>query len=292
MDCTSAYFFGLGNGTNFIVDQKEKGLLRSFELGTSGLFWLAEAPRITTWMSRIGIRLVPDVIFQSYQVMEDLCSKMSMDAKSTVSETPTKRNSHASSSHTSRSHPTVYGQLRLKLEEANTEPQTLDGIIAAEILDHLQAGHKASGITLTYLTCELSRNPEIRTMLRNELETLQTLDLSAAQLIDDLPVLDAVLMETMRLYPGIIGPFPRVVPSKGARLGDFAHIPAGTTVSASVYSLHRNPSVFREPEEWRPERWIEASEEAKKEMYRWFWVFGSGGRMCISNHLAIRSKSL
>jgi hypothetical protein len=50
-------------------------------------------------------------------------------------------------------------------------------------------------------------------------------------------------------------------------------IPAGTTVSASVYSLHRNPKAFPKPKEWRPERWVEATNESKKDMMKGFWVF-------------------
>jgi hypothetical protein len=51
--------------------------------------------------------------------------------------------------------------------------------------------------------------------------------------------------------------------------------------------LHRNEEVFQEPEMWRPERWLEATQDERDEMARWFWAFGSGGRMCIGNNLAV-----
>lgn len=38
---------------------------------------------------------------------------------------------------------------------------------------------------------------------------------------------------------------------------------------------------------WRPERWLEVTQDERDEMMRWFWAFGSGGRMCIGNNLAV-----
>ena len=73
-------------------------------------------------------------------------------------------------------------------------------------------------------------------------------------------------------------------------------IPAGTRASAQAWSLHRNPDAFPRPEEWLPERWIdgEAAQAGllgseKKE--RWFWAFGSGGRMCIGSNFAMLGRS-
>ncbi|KUJ15875.1 cytochrome P450 [Mollisia scopiformis] len=230
MDLTTAYFFGLGNGTNFVQDPAQTALLKNFELGMSGLFWIAEVPGITKLAGIFGIKLIADGVFQSYQLMEDLCTNMCKSAKSNLSNEST-----------NKAHPTVYAQLRSKLEEAKIPSELLDVTIVAEMLDHIQAGHEGTGITLTFLMCELSRNPTLMVQLREELATLGTSP--SAQSIDNLPLLDALLMETMRLYPGSFGP-------------------------ASVYSLHRNPKVFPDPEEWRPERWIEASGEKKKEMMK------------------------
>lgn len=275
---TTAYFFGLGNGTNFVQDPQQKGMLRNFELGMTGLFWIAEIPGITKWASCFGVKLISDGVFESYHLMEDLCTKMCDKAKSAVL-----------CQSTDVDYPTVYAQLRKKLEEVETSAELLDVTISAEMLDHIQAGHEATGITLTFLMCELARNLSAMTKLQEELRTLG--NSPSAQSIDGLPFLDALLMETMRLYPGSLGPFPRYVTEKGATLASFA-IPPGTTVSASVYSLHRNTKAFPKPDEWRPERWTEATTESKREMMKWFWVFGSGGRMCIGNHLAIRSEFL
>lgn len=285
MDCGTAYIFGLGNGTNFIQKPEEKALLRDFELGISGLFWFAEAPSFVKFMGCFGIKLIRDEVIKSFQVMEDLCLKMSEKAKLAMQHNSAKVRSAP---------PTVYAQLRKKLEEAKNSPDAINTMTAAELLDHTQAGPDPAGITLTYVMAELSQNPAARHRLREELRTLQRKDAiwSSPRALDDLPYLDAVVMETMRLHPGAFGPFPRLVPPGGTTLGRFSNIPQGTTVSTSAYSLHRNPSVFPEPERWRPERWLDSGAEARKEMQKWFWVFGSGSRMCIGNHLAVRSESI
>ncbi|TEY62501.1 hypothetical protein BOTCAL_0161g00180 [Botryotinia calthae] len=105
--------------------------------------------------------------------------------------------------------------------------------------------------------------------------------------IDSLRLLNAVLMETLRLYPAVLGPFTHQVPEMGAMIGKYL-IPGGVAVSASVYTLHRNPDVFPDPLKWNPDRWLDASPEANKQMMRWHCCFGSGGSMCIGNHFAVR----
>jgi hypothetical protein len=87
------------------------------------------------------------------------------------------------------------------------------------MLDHVQAGHEGTGITLTFLMCEPSRNPRWIVKLQEELATLGTN--FSAQALDGLPFLDALLMEAMQLCPGSLGPFPRYVPEKGATLANF-----------------------------------------------------------------------
>lgn len=81
--------------------------------------------------------------------------------------------------------------------------------------------------------------------------------------------------------------------------GHMIPLPPGVRVSAQAYSLHRNEDVFPDAERWDPERWlIDARKDPKqeqdrlKEMMRWFWAFGSGGRMCFGNHFALLGSSL
>jgi cytochrome P450 len=114
--------------------------------------------------------------------------------------------------------------------------------------------------------------------------------LPSAKAVDALPLLQATLQETLRLRAAIPGPEPRVTPVGGCVLGPTGEyrVPGGVRVSAQAHSLHRNGEVFVNPESWEPERWLKhAGDEGLREMNRWFWAFGSGGRMCVGSNLAI-----
>lgn len=132
---------------------------------------------------------------------------------------------------------------------------------------------------MTYLTYHLSRHPAIQAGLRAELPSKT--NPIPLRFLDELPLLEACVLETHRLTPSISGPLPRVTPSGGCRLGDF-YVPGGVKVSGQAYSLHKEAKWFRaDVYEWRPDRWLDAGEEKLKEMKRWMWPFGGGGRGCV-----------
>lgn len=98
-------------------------------------------------------------------------------------------------------------------------------------------------------------------------------------------------METLRLHAPIPGIQPRVTPYPTTSLCGYDNIPPNTRVNAQAYSLHRNPEVFPEPETWQPKRWLKPHDSPEmEEMRRWFWAFGSGGRMCVGSNLAVQGE--
>ncbi|KAI4200576.1 MAG: hypothetical protein LQ350_003823 [Teloschistes chrysophthalmus] len=215
-------------------------------------------------------------------------------------------------------HPVVYSHLStaLRAPKLETEPQPYppDLNTASDLLDQLAAGHETSGIALTYLMHELSKHPYIQDQLRSELSTLfpslcrdslgtlseeQYSDekkedylLPSPRSIDALPFLHATVMETLRLHAPIPGPQPRITPLTPTSLANSPPLPPGIRVSAQAYTLHRNPRVFPSPLSWNPSRWLDASETHKAEMSRWFWAFGSGGRMCVGSNFAMQEIKL
>lgn len=115
--------------------------------------------------------------------------------------------------------------------------------------------------------------------------------LGSARDIDALPLLNAIVLETFRLYPAIAGSLARRTPlSKNTKLGVYENIPGGIRVAARASSLHMNPAVYPHPYTWQPERWLNATPPQLAEMNRWLWVFGSGGRMCIGSHFATHGE--
>lgn len=79
----------------------------------------------------------------------------------------------------------------------------------------------------------------------------------------------------MRLHPGVGFPLERYVPQKGVELCG-VHLPAGTNVSISAPVIHTLKDVFGDDaDEFRPERWMDATPEQLKAMDRTFFSVGS-----------------
>lgn len=308
MDFVTAYMFGLKNGSDFI---RKSELGREFFVDYKARqryqFWPQELPILTKFLKSVGLRwiIIPDSLANTNNDIEgwilSMCDQSETDLVSMETSGEKGR---------LEDYPAVYGQLRnALLKEASTksdldtsveqlvQKQRLD--VASEMLDHSLAGFDTSSITLTFLAWELSRpkNTQWQKMLHEELSSLPESEKLDAKSIDALPTLHAIMMETLRLHAAIPGNQPRVTPPSatlGAPGHEISPLPANVRVQAQAWSLHRNPDVFPEPEAWRPDRWLaseypsqDAFEARLKEMNRWFWAFGSGGRMCVGSNLAI-----
>jgi hypothetical protein len=78
------------------------------------------------------------------------------------------------------------------------------------------------------------------------------------------------MKESMRLHPGIGYPLERYVPPGGATLCN-RFLPAGTNVGITAPVIHHNKDIYgNDADDFRPERWIESSEEELKVMDRYF----------------------
>ncbi|KAJ4124781.1 hypothetical protein BFJ70_g7771 [Fusarium oxysporum] len=145
------------------------------------------------------------------------------------------------------------------------------------------AGSEATSITLTYLIWMLIKRPDVDHRLRLELSSLGK-SYSSTDLAN-LPYLDAVIRETLRVYPPAPAPMPRVVPKSGFEFEGVSY-PPDTVISAQPYTIHRYEGVFEDPNEFRPERWLNVPSEKKDRMYRAFVPFSAGQRGCIGRGLA------
>ncbi|KAH6855974.1 cytochrome P450 [Chaetomium sp. MPI-CAGE-AT-0009] len=102
----------------------------------------------------------------------------------------------------------------------------------------------------------------------------------------NLPYLQACLKEAMRVRPAVGLNITRVVPPEGAEL-DGHFFPGGTTIACNGWVLHRDKEVFgQDADDFRPERWLEDEERAKR-MERYMFQFGGGSHLCIGRNLAL-----
>jgi cytochrome P450 len=155
------------------------------------------------------------------------------------------------------------------------------GFSDEEVRDQLMtlmfAGHDTSTSTLSFLFFELARHPQVLAQLQSEQdEVLGGQAPTAAQLFGEMPYLDMVVDEVLRLYPPAwIGPRRAVHDFEFAG----ATVPAGAHVNYCSWASHRLPEVFPEPEAFIPERF---TRERKAALPRGAYVpFGGGSRICI-----------
>lgn len=158
--------------------------------------------------------------------------------------------------------------------------------MAAECMDHMAAGIDTTGDALCFLMHELSlpRSHDIQTKLREELLAHSGTNL------DNLPYLDAVIKEGLRMFAPIPMSLPRYVPGPTSRRISGYMLSAGTIVSCQPYSVHLlNSSTwgtgYLDPCNFVPERWLDSDRAV--EMNRIFFAFGAGGRGCIGRNLAM-----
>lgn len=297
MDFMSAYLFGSANATNFTQDAVAKhGFLELYHNRRVYEFFSQEANGLKELTRKIGLPVpVPKWVDEANQRIEAWILKMCDKADLCLDTLPSPG-----------FEPVVYKQLKNSMEKVQGEiwgAEKRDSMrleMASEMLDELGAGHETSAVALTYLYWEMSQRPDLQRKLRAELITLEPpinwppgvegmCQLPAPKSIDGLPLLHAIIMETLRLHSPIPGIQPRITPPGGCTLAGYSNIPANVRVSATAYCLHRNENVFPQPEQWKPERWLKPADSAEmKEMLRWFWAFGSGGRMCLGSNLAMQ----
>ncbi|ERF75686.1 hypothetical protein EPUS_01515 [Endocarpon pusillum Z07020] len=300
MDFISAYLFGIANSTKFSINHVEtREFMVPYHSRRHYEFYSQEVPGLKQVTKKIGLPIVPQWVDDANERIEAWFLKMCDGA-----------NSYLNGTTSTGAEPVVYKHLKAALEKNQAKglgTYAIDRMrleIASELLDHLGAGHETSAIALTYLFWEMSQHPDLQRKLHDEVlvleprilwppERKQEFDLPSSKSIDGLPLLHAIIMETLRLHAPIPGIEPRVTPNGGCTLAGYSNIPANVRVSAMAYALHRNEDVFPESEKWRVDRWLKPTDSPElKEMLRWFWAFGSGGRMCIGSNLAMQEIKL
>ncbi|KAL8720086.1 MAG: hypothetical protein Q9225_002993 [Loekoesia sp. 1 TL-2023] len=157
------------------------------------------------------------------------------------------------------------------------------------------AGSDTTAISLAAVFYYLIKNPKCYRKLLKEID-----EAVRSGMIEDrpngllswtesqqLPYLDACVKEAFRLHPAVGLPLERVVPPQGADIcGE--HIAGGTIVGCNAWIIHRRPEVFGEDvDAYRPERWLEANREKRKEMESTMLHFGMGARTCIGKNISL-----
>ncbi|KAJ5777243.1 pisatin demethylase [Penicillium odoratum] len=174
----------------------------------------------------------------------------------------------------------------------HSDPEKLS---TRDVIVHLStnvfAGSDTTAIALRAVFYFLMRHPAAMTKVQTELDSAASSQklsnpVSYRESITHLPYLGAVLKEAMRLHPSVGLILEREVPKGGVSISG-KQIPGGTIVGINAWVLHRNGKIFPDPDSFIPERWLESSSEALKEMEKSFFTFGAGSRTCIGKNISL-----
>ncbi|XP_023748713.1 cytochrome P450 Tp4149 [Lactuca sativa] len=158
-------------------------------------------------------------------------------------------------------------------------------VIKALILDVFTAGTDTTYASLVWSISELIRHPSIMEKVQQEVtEIAQGRSMILEKDLEKMNYLKAIIKETLRLHT----PVPLLVPRESTQdvkvMG--YDIPAGTQAIVNAWAIGRDPTLWEDPEEFRPERFFNSSTDYKGLHFE-FLPFGGGRRGCPGIQFAI-----
>ena len=161
-----------------------------------------------------------------------------------------------------------------------------------EVLFQTIAGSDTTAGAIRAFMLHIITNSRVLRKLREEIDAAaregrisQPISTAEAQ---QLPYVQAVIREGLRIYPPVSSMFMKRVPD-GGEVIDGKFVPEGTGIGHNTWPLQRDTLVFgADSEMFRPERWIEAGSEKRQDMKRVVeLVFGYGRWVCMGKIVAL-----
>ncbi|MDZ7961517.1 MAG: cytochrome P450 [Aulosira sp. DedQUE10] len=173
--------------------------------------------------------------------------------------------------------------LLMSARDEADQPMT-DTELRDELMTMLFAGHETTAIALAWALYWIHYVPEVREKL---LQELNSIDIANADpmAIAQLPYLNAVCCETLRIYPVAFFCFPRILRTDMQFMG--YDLPKGMYLSICIYLTHQRPDVYPEPKRFRPERFLERQFSPYE-----FIPFGGANRRCLGAAFAMFEMKL
>ncbi|KAF3048008.1 hypothetical protein E8E12_006208 [Didymella heteroderae] len=175
----------------------------------------------------------------------------------------------------------LFGQMVAACDDYEKAALT-DKSVREEAGNLIVAGSDTTAVTLTYLVWAVLKDSALQARLEEEVARLSDqLDLAE---LENAPLLNSVIEETLRLYGAAPGALPRIVPSQGMIVAGH-QLPAGTEVSTQAYTLHRDARIFQEPLRFDSNRFMDKTKLSAQQKAA-YMPFGGGSRVCLGIHLA------
>ncbi|KAL0455720.1 UNVERIFIED_CONTAM: cytochrome [Sesamum latifolium] len=166
-------------------------------------------------------------------------------------------------------------------DEYDLSEDTIIGLL----WDMITAGMDTTAISVEWAMAELIKNPRVQEKAQEELDRVIGHERVMTELdFSNLPYLQCVAKEALRLHP----PTPLMLPHRAnanVKIGGY-DIPKGSNVHVNVWAVARDPKVWKNPSEFRPERFLEEDVDMKGHDFR-LLPFGAGRRVCPGAQLGI-----
>lgn len=171
----------------------------------------------------------------------------------------------------------------LRDHETGYELEPTDELLAAQAFFFFLAGLEPSASAMFSTMVELGRNPEMLKKVHDEIDN--TFEKHNGQFtydaIMEMPYLDTVLSEAMRMYPPIGFMTRQCIEDTVLPIGSIK-VDKGTKIFTPIYEIHHDPKYFPEPEVFIPERFAGEG----KIIDGSYMPFGRGNRICIGMRFA------
>ncbi|KAK9069921.1 hypothetical protein SSX86_010319 [Deinandra increscens subsp. villosa] len=167
----------------------------------------------------------------------------------------------------------------LDLQRNDTSGFTLHrDALKALILEVFAAGTDTTQTTLVWTMSELIRNPKVMKKLQKEImEVAEGRSIICEEDLEKLTYLKAIIKETLRLHPPVPLLLPRISMQDVKLMG--YDVAVGTHVIINAWAIGRDPTLWEESNEFRPERFLNDSINYQVLQFEWL-PFGAGRRSC------------
>ncbi|XP_042096186.1 cytochrome P450 3A24-like isoform X3 [Ovis aries] len=173
-------------------------------------------------------------------------------------------------------------------KETDNHKALSDQELMAQSISFIFGGYETTSSILSFIIYELATHPEVQQKLQEEIDaTFPNKAPPTYEVLAQMEYLDMVVNETLRMFP-IAVRLERFC-KKDVEIHGVS-IPKGTTVMVPISVLHRDPQLWPEPEEFRPERFSKKNKDSINPYV--YLPFGTGPRNCIGMRFAIMNMKL
>ena len=171
------------------------------------------------------------------------------------------------------------------------DPQTGRAMSPRDVLHNMQffivAGHETTALALSWALQLLALDQEVQDQAHKQARAVLDTRVASAEDLPQIPVIERILEETMRLYPPV-GMLARDVVASDT-LAD-REIDPGDVVFLPLYALHRHALLWQDPNGFDPNHFIE-SQKAGRDRYAYL-PFGAGPRVCVGANFAMMQAQI